>query len=133
MQLRYHGDDSDRAAPRPSTGTKRGARPFEPSVDREAIFRMLIHQELRHGRLHKSSRARIVRYACGMGLSAVRAGELVRECAEELARDGDAFERQFALRVLRDPGRSDQVPISLLAAIGVLTAVVAYVLYLRVF
>lgn len=133
MDLRYHNDEDDRPEPH-RTRLRRDTLPsFRPRVDREAIFRQLVDQELRHGRLNKSARARIVRYACGMGLSATRAGELLRECAEQSARQCDPSQRQFALRILNESEERERVATPLLVAIGVATAFLAYMLWRRFF
>jgi len=131
MQLRYHDDEADRPEPRRPQPRAHALRPFTPPVDRDAIFRQLIDQELRRGRLNKPARARIVRYACGMGLSATRAGELVRERAERISRECEAPQREFALRVLHETEESGCVATPLLFAIGVAAALLAYMLWYR--
>ena len=133
MDLRYHDDEDDRPEPHQPRLRRDALHSFTPRVDSEAIFRQLIDQELRYGRLNKSARARIVRYACGMGLSATQAGDLVRECAERSARQGDPRQREFALRILDEAEEPERVATPLLVAIGIATAFLAYMLWHRFF
>ena len=128
MDLHYRNDEDDPLQPHSDA-----LHAFTPSVDREAIFRQLIDQELRHGRLNKATRARIVGYACGMGVSATRAGELVRECATEMSRQRHAPEREFALRILNEPQEPDRIATPLLLAIGVATVLLGYMVWHRFF
>ncbi|MHC5109494.1 MAG: hypothetical protein ACYTHJ_06410 [Planctomycetota bacterium] len=55
------------------------------SLSTEAIFRQLIEDEIRNGRLSRSRRKRIVRYAAQLRLSAVDAGKMIEECRQRLA------------------------------------------------
>ena len=59
---------------------------FAPSIDMTAIFRQLIADEVRTGRLTRARRRRIVQYAAHLGLSAVQVGRLIAECREEATR-----------------------------------------------
>ena len=69
----------------------------------KAVFRAMILAELRAGRLTRSGRARIVRYSSRIGLSAVDAGKLIAECAEEALKDADPKVQQIALRLAAPP------------------------------
>ncbi len=51
--------------------------------DTSMIFREMIAAELGAGRLTRVRRARILRYASQLGLSAAEAGRLIRECRQE--------------------------------------------------
>lgn len=53
---------------------------WQPPIDTKDVFRALIENELLAGRLSERRRARIVRYASQMGLTAVEAGRLIAEC-----------------------------------------------------
>lgn len=75
--------------------------PFTPTIDTDDIFRMLIADELRHGRLNGAQRRRIIRYAARLGLSAVQIGRLVEECREDALLSSDPVERRHALRLVR--------------------------------
>ena len=75
---------------------------FTPSMDTEEVFRNLITDELRSGRLTPARRRRSVQYATRLGLTAVRAGRLVKSCREEVLKSDDATERYYALRLI-DP------------------------------
>ena len=74
-----------------------------PLPDTKTIFRELIAAELRTGRLSAARRARIVRYASQIGLSAVEAGRLVSDCIREAAHDADPEVQDFALRLAAPP------------------------------
>jgi hypothetical protein len=75
-------------------------RGFVPSIDTREVFRRLIADELRSGRLTPSRRRRIVRFAAHLGLSAVQVGRLITACREETLRSADANERRHALRLV---------------------------------
>ena len=129
MHLRYRSNEnanppSRRTEPRGDT-----LRPFAPPLDREAIFLQLIDHELRRGRLTKATRARIVRYACGMGVSATRAGELVQACVDRLAREHATPERAFALRILDEPDPPGHVVRRLKAVVTIATSMLCYLLW----
>lgn len=57
--------------------------PF-PAIDQRMVFRELIAAEVRNGRMNRHQRARIVRYAAQLGLSAVETGQLIAECQETI-------------------------------------------------
>ncbi len=76
---------------------------FVPPLDSEEIFRRLIADELRSGRLTRAQRRRIVLYGASMGLSAVRIGRLVSTCREEALESGNRAERYHALRLVEPP------------------------------
>ncbi|UCE62325.1 MAG: hypothetical protein JSU63_11545 [Phycisphaerales bacterium] len=73
---------------------------FTPSIDNREVFRRLIADELRNGRLTPARRRRIVRYAAGMGLSATEAGRMVTACREEVLKSANPVERNHALRLV---------------------------------
>ena len=54
---------------------------FSSTSDAKSIFRELILEELRAGRLTPIRRSRIVRYASQIGLTAIEAGRLIAECS----------------------------------------------------
>ena len=85
------------ATSEPCHDTLRG---FAPSIDTREVFRRLITDELRDGRLTPSRRRRIVRYAAHFGLSAVQVGRLITTCREEALRSADPSERRHALRLI---------------------------------
>jgi len=76
---------------------------YVPSIGTRDIFRKLIADELRCGRLTRSQRQRIVQYGTGMGLSAVQMGRLITECREEVLQSRDETERYHALRLIEPP------------------------------
>ena len=74
-----------------------------PHIENREIFAELIAEEIRSGRLTTERRRRIVRYAAGMGLSAVEAGRLMDACREEALQSEDAVIRGHALRLVEPP------------------------------
>lgn len=122
MALRYHDGNIDRRAMnRERVGSER-EEVFVPPVDREAIFRELILQEVRYGRLNKAARARIVRYACGMGLSATQAGKLIHTCQEEVARERQSPHTPHQLTIVQSEPRQTRRVSGLLACLIIMTA-----------
>lgn len=107
---------------RSQPGAKRDDIPkFVPHVDTEEVFRRLIANELRSGRLTRAQRRRIVRYGAGMGLSAVQMGRLVAMCREEALQSHNQAERCHALRLIEPPPPliSTRIKISLVVAAAV--------------
>ena len=94
---------------------------FLPSIDTEEIFRRLIADELRNGRLTPARRRRIVRYAAQLKLSAVEAARLVEASRKEALQSNDAAERYHALRLV-EPGPT-KVPIPVKTALAVTVAI----------
>jgi hypothetical protein len=97
-----------------STGSRR--------IEIKEIFRRLIAQEVRSGRLTPSRRRRIVRYAAQLHLSAVETGRLIAECREEALHSEDPEEIYHALRLVEPPPAT--MPWPLKAAIALAGAVV---------
>ena len=52
-------------------------------LSNKAIFRRLIGEEIRNGRLSTHRRKRIVQYAAHLGLSAVEMGEMIEQCSQD--------------------------------------------------
>ena len=99
--------------------------PFCPSLpDTRTIFRELIAAELRAGRLTPSRRARIVRYASQIGLSAVEAGRLITECHDEALEHSDETIRGFALRIANPPSRRFALTPQVAITTGILLLIV---------
>jgi len=93
-------------------------------IEYHEIFRELIADELRRGRLSSAQRKRVVRYAAQMGLSAVEAGKLVASCREEALLNEDPTVRDHALRlVLPRERRPLAWPIRILLALNVALAI----------
>ena len=80
-RLRIRNDNRHDA---PDTGSGRSNRLLE-SLETRDIYEQMIDHELRVGRLSPSRRKRIIRYAAGLGLSAVEAGKLVDACQAKIA------------------------------------------------
>jgi hypothetical protein len=68
-------------------------------MDTRDVFRALIVEEIRSGRLTAARRRRIVQYAAQLRLSAVETGRLIAECRDEVAASVDPTERRHALRL----------------------------------
>lgn len=73
---------------------------YSPPIETRDVFRQLIMDEIRNGRMTHARRHRIVQYAAQMGLSAVEAGRLIAACRSELLQDEDADTRNHALRLV---------------------------------
>ncbi len=73
---------------------------FAPSIDMTVIFRELIADEVRTGRLTRARRRRIVQYAAQLGLSAVQVGRLIAECRRQATRSDDPAVRHHGLRLV---------------------------------
>ena len=95
---------------------------WQPPIDTKDVFRALIEDELRAGRLNARHRARIVRYAAQMGLTAVEAGRLITECqaVAQAAPESPAP----ALRFVPVPPRRFAIPAHVAITTGVLLVVI---------
>lgn len=91
---------------------------FAPSIGTDDIFRQLIADEIRNGRLSPSRRRRVVRYAAQLGLSAVEAGELIVACREEALQSNDSTEQFHALRLVEPPPPAVPIPIKIALVVG---------------
>lgn len=103
--LKFHGSDQD---------DRTAQQSWVPSIDTHVVLERLIADELRAGRLTPGRRRRIVRYAAGMGLSAVQAGRLVSRIRDEALASDDPELRSHALRLAapaekRIPGHQKMV------------------------
>ena len=95
-----HGNPpGERTSSARSTSEAGAVQTWTPPIDNEEVFRQLIAEELRNGRLTPARRRRIVRYAARLGLSSVQIGELVKACRSEALSSDDPVERHHALRV----------------------------------
>lgn len=93
-------------------------------IENHEIFRQLIAEELRGGRLNPSRRRRIVRYAAQMGLSAVEAGRLMASCREEALASPDANLHEQALRLALPDQRPDLPwPVRVAVVVGVAVSI----------
>ena len=104
---------------------------YTQRIDTKEIFRELIAQEVRSGRLTPSRRRRMVRYAAQFHLSAVETGRLIAECRDEALESEDAEEIYHALRLVEPPPPTMPLPVK--AAIALTVAIVLYELTARVF
>jgi len=95
---------------------------FVPQIDTHEVFRALIADEIRNGRLTPVRRRRIVRYAAGLKMSAVEAGRLIAACREEILTSEDPTGRRHALRLVDpQPERiSAPLKISILVALAII-------------
>jgi hypothetical protein len=108
---------------RPAGGMRR--------IESKEIFRELIAQEVRSGRLSPSRRRRIVRYAAQLRLSAVETGRLIAECRDEALESEDPEEIYHALRLVEPPPKT--MPIAAKVAVALTVAIVLYDLAARLF
>lgn len=100
-------------------------------IDTKEIFRAMIAQEVRSGRLTPSRRRRMVRYAAQFHLSAVETGRLIAECRDEALESEDAEEIYHALRLVEPPPQTMPLPVK--AAVALTVAIVLYSLGTRFF
>lgn len=95
---------------------------FVPTIDVEDIFRKLIEDELRNGRLTRARRKRIIRYAAQLRLSAVQVGRLIEACRRKVLQHSEPDERYHLLHLVEP--RPTEVPlvfkVSLVVALAVL-------------
>ena len=73
------------------------------TISHREIFREMIAEEVRRGRLDRARRQRIIRYAAQLGLSAVEAGAMIQECRAEALQSDDPAVRTYALRLVEPP------------------------------
>lgn len=93
------------------------------------VFRQLILDEVRTGRLTPARRRRIVAYAARLGLSAVEAGELLEDCRRQLEREDHPAADMPALKLAEPaPPETRQTPILFAAVIIAAAAVTLDVL-----
>jgi hypothetical protein len=100
-------------------------------IDTKEIFREMIAQEVRSGRLSPSRRRRIVRYAAQLRLSAVETGRLITECRDEALESEDPEAIYHALRLVEPPPKT--MPITVKVAVVLTVAIVLYDLGARFF
>jgi len=114
-----------------TTCAKHRAEGEAPPIKTEDVFRSLIADELRNGRLSAARRRRIVRYAAAMGLNATEAGEVISECRIVALSDPDPHIRRHAMRLVHpDP---PLIPAGLKLALAVIVAVALDALLVAVF
>ncbi len=114
-----HADRTARACE--MSGAEADDRPaFVPRIAAADVYYEMIAGELRHGRMSRARRRRIVRYAAQLGLSAVEAGRLITECREQALESDDPIERQHALEFV-EPA-PERMPIAFKLAIVVAIA-----------
>ncbi len=89
----------------------------------ELILRTMIETEIRTGRLTPARRRRVVKYAMGMGLSAIEAGRLVAQCRDEALAGDDPVARETALKLVPRPAPDRRPAASVLAVALAATAV----------
>jgi len=92
---------------------------YVPRIDTQDIFRRLIEDELRQGRLTPSRRRRIVQYATQLGLSATQAGRLIAACRDEVLQSPVPEERRFALRLVEPPPARVPTPLKIALVVAV--------------
>ena len=123
----YSSDEAERTAG--GERTPGGETGFVPTIESGEIFRQLIKDELRNGRLTPARRRRIIRYAAKLRMSAVEAGQLITRCREQALESRDPAERFHALRLVE--AKPSKIPIPLKIAIVVALAILADLLIFR--
>ena len=85
-------------------GVFRAYKPNRPRcIDTKEIFRELIAQEVRSGRLTPTRRRRLMRYAAQLRISVVETGRLIAECRDEALESGDPEVTYHAMRLVEPP------------------------------
>ncbi len=123
-ELHYHEDAPGVWGGRQANSLRR--------IDTKDIFRELIAQEVRSGRLTPSRRRRIVRYASHLQLSAVETGRLIAECREEALESEDPEVVYHALRLVEPPPAAT-MPLFVKLSVVMTVAIVLYDLVTRLF
>ncbi len=72
---------------------------FIPAIEPRDIFREMVREEVRSGRLTRTRRRRIVQYASHLRLSAVEVGRLIAAYREELHDSNDPGDRSLFMRL----------------------------------
>lgn len=124
MPQRTRGNKSIRAR------TNDRVIPFAPPIESHDVFRQLIEEEIRNGRLSTSRRRRIVRYAAQLGLSATQAGRLIEASRAEFQQERASRNSQSQLRWVQTPQpatRSSHAPWIIFAFV----LIAEYILLLR--
>ena len=88
--------------------------------DTSVIFREMIAAELRAGRLTRLRRARMVRYASQLGMSAAEAGRLIRECRQDELELSDGSSPKLRLHKAIDRPRRFAIPSRFAITTGIL-------------
>lgn len=101
MDQRHDGGQGTAGTDARDTGSR-----FAPPINTQDVFRRMILDEIRQGRLTRARRRRIVQYAANLGLSAVEAGRMIAACRDELLEGEDHSARVQALRVVEPPRES---------------------------
>jgi hypothetical protein len=112
--------DRDHDSYQPRVNLSYCPAPPDPSV----IFRELIAAELRAGRLTRGRRARIVRYASQLGLSAAEAGRLITECHQEALQLSDDSEPELRFQSAAGPPRRTATSSHFAIITGILVIVI---------
>jgi hypothetical protein len=102
---------------------------FAPPIDTGEIFRQLVEDELRNGRLTRARRKRIIQYATQLRMSAVQAGQLVEACRQKALESKDPAERRHALRLVEP--RPERVPLIFKIALLIGLAILLDLLLLK--
>jgi hypothetical protein len=100
-------------------------------ISNKEVFRKLIRDEIRSGRLTPARRRRIVRYAAQLDMSAVDVGLMIAQCREEALKSEDPAARQHALKLVEPP--PSRMPLAWkLSAVVLLAIIVDLIILLLV-
>jgi len=100
-----------------------GQSSFAPPVSQEEIFRQLIEDELKEGRLTRSRRKRIVRYAVHLRLSAIQVGRMIQDGRRKALDSDDPAVRRHALKLVEPP--PERIPVAWKISAVIALAIVA--------
>jgi hypothetical protein len=117
--MHHHDDHEERCgALRCQSGRESSSR----QISNEEVFRRLIADEIRCGRLTPARRRRIVRYAAHLNMSAVDVGLMIAQCREEALKSEDPAARHHALKLVEPP--PSRMPLAWKLSVVVLLAII---------
>ncbi len=97
-------------------------------LSNKAIFRRLIGEEIRNGRLSTHRRKRIVQYAAHLGLSAVEMGEMIEQCSQDCFGESHPQNLQPELQMMESSEQPSHTAIAMcLAGLICILAGMAYI------
>lgn len=100
------------------------------TLNNKAIFRRLISQEIRNGRLSTYRRRRIVQYAAHLGISAVDMGKMIEHCSQKCFEESMQKNAQPDIRLVKtSAGRSYSAIITCLVGLSFILSVMAYIAF----
>ena len=123
--------DSNLRLQEPEPDDEARGHAWVPRIDTHDVLERMVADELRDGRLTPARRRRVIRFAAGMGLSAVQAGRLLERIREEALGDDDPQVRRHALRLVQ-PTQS-KMSMRRRLAIGMAVTIILQLIWVKLF